>query len=144
MRSPRPPNSAPNCAADVPGETDLARMLATLDVVRRPGRFTFVTGEWPTLAPVAVATIHEAEGPTHVVTVEQATIAGAPVDFEAAWLTLTAHSALEAVGLTAAFSAALGEAGIPCNVLAGFHHDHLLVPAERADEAVSVLRSLAG
>ena len=32
----------------------------------------------------------------------------------------------------------------PCNVLAGYHHDHLLVPAERADEAVSVLRSLAG
>lgn len=128
----------------MPGETDLARMLATLDVVRRPGRFAFVTGEWPSLAPVAAATIHEDEGPTYVVTVEQATLAGAPVDFEAAWLTLTVHSALEAVGLTAAFSAALGEAGIPCNVLAGYHHDHLLVPADRVDDAVSVLRSLAG
>ena len=128
----------------MPGETDLARMLATLDVVRRPGRFAFVTGEWPALAADAAATIHEDEGPTYVVTVEQATSAGAPVDFEAAWLTLTVHSALEAVGLTAAFSAALGEAGIPCNVLAGYHHDHLLVPADRADDAVSVLRSLAG
>jgi hypothetical protein len=126
------------------GETDLARMLASLDVVRRPGRFVFVTGEWPTLDAVAAATIHEDEGLTYVVTVEQATSAGAPVDFEAAWLTLTVHSALEAVGLTAAFSAALGEAGIACNVLAGYHHDHLLVPAERADDAVSVLRSLAG
>ncbi len=128
----------------MPGETDLARMLATLDVVQRPGRFAFVTGEWPSLAAAAAATIHEDEGPTYVVTTEQADAAGAPVDFEAAWLTLTIHSALEAVGLTAAFSAALGEAGIPCNVLAGYHHDHLLVPADRADEAVSVLRSLAG
>ncbi len=128
----------------MPGETDLARMLATLDVVQRPGRFAFVTGEWPSLAAAAAATIHEDEGPTYVVTTEQADAAGAPVDFEAAWLTLTVHSALEAVGLTAAFSAALGEAGIPCNVLAGYHHDHLLVPADRADEAVSVLRSLAG
>ena len=42
----------------------------------------------------------------------------------------------EAVGLTAAFSHALGEAGISCNVTAGYHHDHLLVPSARADEAV--------
>ena len=32
---------------------------------------------------------------------------GAPIDFEAAWLTLTVWSSLEAVGLTAAVSAAL-------------------------------------
>lgn len=125
------------------GETDLERMLATLDVARRPGRFTFVTGEWPQLATVAAATISEHEGTTYVVAVEQAVAVGAPVGFEAAWLTLTVHSALEAVGLTAAFSAALGEVGIACNVLAGYHHDHVLVPADRADDAVRVLRSLS-
>lgn len=125
------------------GETDLERMLATLDVVRRPGRFTFVTGEWPALATVAAATISEDEGTTYVVDVEQAVAVGAPVGFEAAWLTLTVHSALEAVGLTAAFGAALGGAGISCNVLAGYHHDHLLVPADRVDDAVRVLRSLS-
>ena len=124
------------------GETDLARMLAVLDVVRRPGRYTVVTGEWPDLAPSAAAAIAEDEGTTYVVTVEQATAAGAPVGFEAAWLTLTVHSALEAVGLTAAVSAALARAGIACNVLAGYHHDHVLVPVDRADEAVTVLRSL--
>ena len=125
------------------GETDLTRLLATLDVERRPGRFTFVTGEWPALAEIAAATIAEQEGTTYVVVVEQAEAAGAPVEFEAAWLTLTVHSALEAVGLTAAFSAALGEAGISCNVLAGYHHDHLLVPVDRADEAIEVLRGLS-
>ena len=116
-------------------------MLATLDVERRPGTFTFVTGEWPELAVVALATVSEGEGATLVVPVAAAVGAGAPVDFEAAWLTLTVHSALDAVGLTAAVSTALADAGISCNVLAGYHHDHLLVPADRADEAIALLRA---
>lgn len=125
-------------------EADLDRLLATLDVERRPGRFTFVTGDWPSLRPLAAAIVHEEEAPTYVVRSDQARAVGAPVVFEAAWLTLTVHSALDAVGLTAAFSRALADAGIACNVLAGFHHDHLLVPADRADDAVAVLRSLRG
>jgi hypothetical protein len=126
----------------VTGQTDLAAMLASLDVERRPGTFTFVTGEWPTLVDAAHAAIDETEGRTLVVSVDAAEAAGAPVGFEAAWLTLTVHSALEAVGLTAAFSAALGDEGIPCNVLAGYHHDHLLVPVDRAEDAVRILREL--
>jgi hypothetical protein len=126
----------------MPGDTDLDRMLATLDVVRRPGTFTFVSGPWPSLAADAVATVVEDEGTTHVVPVAAAVAGGAPIDFEAVWLTLTVQSALEAVGLTAAVSRVLAEAGIPCNVLAGYHHDHLLVPADRADDAVAALRGL--
>lgn len=125
-----------------PGETDLARLLASLDVERRAGRYTFVSGDWPTLVDSAVASVDEDEGRTLVVPVDAAAAAGAPVGFEAAWLTLTVHSALEAVGLTAAFSRALADAGIACNVLAGHHHDHVLVPVERADEAIAVLRRL--
>ncbi len=124
------------------GETDLAAMLASLQVERRPGTFAFVTGEWPTLADAAHATIEESEGTTLVVAADAARQAGAPVDFEAAWLTLTVHSALEAVGLTAAFSASLGERQIPCNVIAGYYHDHLLVPAERVDDAIAALHAL--
>ena len=127
----------------MPGETDLDRMLATLDVERRPGTYTFVTGEWLQLAPQASASIVEAEGTTYVVEADVARAAGAPVEFEAAWLTLTVHSALEAVGLTAAFSRVLADADIACNVLAGYHHDHLLVPIDRADDAVELLRRLA-
>ena len=123
------------------GETDLGRLLAELDVERRPGRFTFVTGNWPDLADRAEATIREDEGTTYVVRVDAARAANAPVEFEAAWLTLTVHSALGAVGLTAAVSSALAAAGIACNVIAGYHHDHLLVPADRAEEACGLLRS---
>lgn len=48
------------------------------------------------------------------------------------------------VGLTAAFSAALGAVGISCNVLAGFYYDHMLVPVPRHEAAVAVLRELVG
>jgi uncharacterized protein len=127
----------------MPGEHDLARMLASLDVEQQPGLFTFVTGDWPGLRNRAKATIHEAEGPTHVVTVADAIEVGAPVEFVAVWLTLTVWSSLESVGLTASFATALAEAGVPCNVIAGYHHDHLLVPADDADEAIRVLRKLS-
>jgi len=126
----------------MPGETDLATMLASLDVERRPGRFVFVTGDHPALRETAAAMIQELEGITLVVTVDEARAFGIDVELELAWLTLTVFSALEAVGLTAAFSAALAAAGIACNVLAGYHHDHLLVPVDRADEAIAVLRAL--
>ena len=40
------------------------------------------------------------------------------------------------------YVSALAEAGIPCNVLAGFHHDHLLVPVNGADDALVALTAL--
>jgi uncharacterized protein len=127
----------------VEADTDLARMLSGLTVTRRPGTFTFVVIDASDdLAPLAHATVRESEGLTAVVCVDDARAHGRPVGFEAVWLTLDVHSALEAVGLTAAVSTALTEAGIACNVLAGHHHDHLLVPASRADEAIQALTRL--
>ena len=123
------------------GATDLAAILASLDVVRRPEPYTFVFAR-PELADRAAATIQETEGPTYIVTVADAEAAGVPVEFRAAWLTITVHTALEGVGLTAALSRALADAGIACNVLAGYHHDHLLVPYDRADAAEAVLAAL--
>lgn len=130
-----------------PGETDLAVMLATLDVVRRPGVFTFVEVPGAPTAEMfelAHAVVVEDDSTTLVMTLEDAQSVRVGDDVEMAWLTLTVESSLEAVGLTAAFSAVLGDAGIACNVLAGYRHDHLLVPAADADRAVSVLRSLSG
>ena len=124
-----------------PGETDLDKMLATLRVERRPGVFTYATVRTP--APELLAAAHgvvtEGDLTTLVLPVEAAERASLPVELEMAWLSLTVQSSLEAVGLTAAFSATLGKAGIPCNVLAGFHHDHILVPVDRAQQAIDVL-----
>ena len=52
------------------------------------------------------------------------------------------HSALGAVGLTAAVARALADEGVPCNVLAGAMHDHLLVPEDDAARALDALRRL--
>lgn len=87
----------------------------------------------------ARALIAEDEATTVVLRREDADAAGLAYELVAAWITLTAETSLEDVGVTAAFSAKLAAAGIPCNVLAGVHHDHLLVPADRADEAVEAL-----
>lgn len=58
-------------------------------------------------------------------------------------VTLTVHSSLEAVGLTADFSHALTKAGISANVVAANYHDHILVPAADAERAVEALRQLS-
>ena len=52
------------------------------------------------------------------------------------------HSDLAAVGLTAAFSQALAQAGIGCNVVAGAVHDHIFVPVAQANDAMAVLQAL--
>ena len=71
-----------------------------------------------------------------------AAAAGLQPAFRAAWITLTVHSDLHAVGLTAAVSAALAAEGISVNIVAAVSHDHLFVPVERADDAIAILDRL--
>ena len=126
------------------GETDLGRLLATLRVERLADPVTVVTLQEPVpLGEGVLALLTEAEGTTAVVTIDAAERRGWSVGFRGAWLTLAVHSSLEAVGLTAAVSTALAEKGIACNVLAGFHHDHALVPLDRADDAVDAIEERA-
>ena len=89
-----------------------------------------------------VASMHEAEGLTVVLPEQQAIQQGFPIQFRCSWITLGMESALESVGLTAAFARALADKSIPCNVVAGTYHDHLFVPLDRADDALQCLREL--
>lgn len=125
----------------MPGESDLGVLLARLKPVRRPGSFVFVVVPSESAVPAddILASVREDEGVTLVVRQEAADRHGLAYDFVAAWITLDVHSALDAVGLTAAVSAALTRAGISCNVIAGYFHDHLLVPLDRANEATAIL-----
>lgn len=124
-----------------PGETDLDAMLATLSVDRRPGVFTFVAVGVPTpgLLAAADAMVVEGELTTLVLPVGAAQRAGLPITVEMAWLTMQVYSSLEAVGLTAAIGERLTRRGIACNMLAGYHHDHVLVPLARVDDAIAAL-----
>lgn len=126
------------------GETDLEAMLASLRITRQAEPVTVVHLPAPVgLDDGVLALITEDEGITAVATIEEAEQRGWPVEFRAAWLTVAVHSSLEAVGLTAALAEVLARHGIACNVLAGHFHDHLLVPLDRADEAIRHLESLA-
>lgn len=124
--------------------TDLAALVSSLSPVLRPGRYVFVTTDSlpPGVQPAAM--VEEDEGRSFVVSMEDAERHALPFDFVAAWITLTVSSSLSAVGLTSAVSAALSAAGIGCNVIAGHHHDHLLVPAEQANETMIALDELSG
>ncbi len=68
--------------------------------------------------------------------------AQSPVFFRAARITLTIHSDLEAVGLTAAVAEALTKASISCSVVAAAFHDHIFVQIERAADALTRLAGL--
>ena len=109
----------------------------------RSGSYVFTTGPREPDAADAVVLVREDEGVTAVVVKEEADRLGLEYDFVAAMITLRVHSALDAVGLTAAVSTALADAGISCNVIAGYFHDHLFVAAADGERAVAVLRRLA-
>jgi uncharacterized protein len=120
-------------------------MLAQLRPRRHPGRYVFTTVSGIPPAEVRpVMTFTEEEGLTVILSQEDADAAGLAYDLATEWITLTVHSALDGVGLTAAVSAALAGAGISCNVVAAAYHDHLFVPAGTAREAVRLLEDLAG
>ena len=121
---------------------DLAILLRTMDPVLHPEPYGY--GVWPggVLLIEPFATVSEDEGLTIVATLAELRAAGMESE-PWARLSLTVHSDLAAVGLTAAFATALGAEGISCNVIAGYHHDHLFVQWDRRWEALAALRRLA-
>jgi hypothetical protein len=121
---------------------DLDEILSNLNVRRRPGSWCLVSGANVPASATVVATIVEDEGTTTVLSVSDAERLGVRPEFVAAWLTVEVQSALDTVGLTAAVATALAAENIPCNVLAGYHHDHLLVPVDQAERSIGILNAL--
>ena len=129
------------------GERDLQILLSTMSPRLAEDEYVFLSfadaryGDHAGLEPLAA--IREAEGLTLIVPRSAADSSG--LDYETIFrrISLDVHSSLDAVGLTAAFSAALTAQGISANVIAGYYHDHIFVQAEMAAEAVAALRELA-
>lgn len=118
-------------------ENDLTVLLRTMEPVLFPEPYGYAvwTGALP---PGLFATVVEAEGLTVVAPL--AVLGGGE---PWARISLTVHSDLAAVGLTAAFAGALGRVGISCNVIAGYHHDHLFVQWDRREDAMAALKALS-
>jgi hypothetical protein len=127
------------------GQTDLKTLLKTLNPKLNVGEFVFCLV--PDLSRVRLSDVimffREEEGITIIIRKEMADSLSLAYSFVAAWITLTVHSSLSAVGLTASFSKALAEKGISCNVVAAFYHDHIFVDKKDAEMAMKVLAELS-
>ncbi len=126
--------------------TDLDILLNSMSPELIEGDYVFCTVEggladYVHLNPMA--TFREKEGLTLVLTEEVATQTQLSFDGVFSMITLSVHSSLEAVGLTAAFATKLGSYGISANVIAGYYHDHIFVQKHKADEAMSALREFS-
>ena len=128
------------------GETDLNKLIAPMHPELRDGTYVFVTIPLDDADPVglgAVMSFREDEGLTMIVPEQAASTAGLVGVFPCRMVTLTVHSALDAVGFIAAITTRLAAAGISVNAVSTFFHDHLFVPAGRAEETVEILWRMA-
>jgi hypothetical protein len=123
-------------------ERDLGALLRGMEPVLMPDPYGFAVWTDGILLIEPFATVAEAEGLTVVAPLAEVRAAGMVSD-PWARISLTIHSDLAAVGLTAAFATALAAVGVSANVIAGFHHDHIFVAWDQRHEALKALRELS-
>lgn len=124
------------------GITDLQQLLSSMQPHLVEEEFVFCTlagrvDEYLHWQPVA--TFCEQEGLSLVI--PKQTALENHIEFENTYrqITLTVHSSLDAVGLTAAVSTKLASHGISANVIAAFYHDHIFVQSCHAETALALL-----
>ncbi len=129
----------------MPGEKDLSILLKNMEPVLQEGDYVFSSVSDMKNIDInsVIGTFTEKEGITVVLSKAAADKLNLTYSFICAWITLTVHSSLEAIGLTAAISTALSKEGISCNVIAGYYHDHIFVNIEDADRAMKALSALS-
>lgn len=128
------------------GITDLQQLLQSMAPELKAGEYVFCTvqGDLATYVGLSpIATFYESEGLTLVLSKVSADSGNLAYETTFRMITLTVHSSLEAVGLTAAVASKLAEQGISANVIAAFYHDHVFVQSEKADEALIALQSFS-
>ncbi|WP_338032224.1 ACT domain-containing protein [Desulforhopalus vacuolatus] len=125
------------------GEINLMKLLASMKPIILDEEYVFCTingakyGDYSELSPLA--SYLEFEGLTLLLTKDNAEKANLKYEGVFKGITLTVHSSLEAVGLTAAISSKLAEKGISANVIAAYYHDHIFVQTEKAEMAMEAL-----
>ena len=128
------------------GETNLNKLLKTLKPDLKKEEYVYCTLSDQKLINLSfkpICTFIEEEGITIICSKNDAQTANLNFVFTCRMITLTIHSSLEAVGLTAAVSTKLAHAGISANVIAAYYHDHIFVPTDKAEEAIKLLKELS-
>lgn len=123
---------------------DLRSLLSCLKPTLNPGHYVYAKCSRAELKDIddVLASFKEPEGYTVILNENNAKKYELEYTFRCCWITLGVYSDLGSTGLTAAVSKVLTNEGIPCNIVAAFHHDHLFVPADQAKEAMKVLENL--
>jgi len=122
---------------------DTTAMIARMSPVLGDGTWNYCceadSAKAASLATHAFGMVREVEGVTLILPTSIAAAQGYDVTLNMRLITLNVFSDLEGVGLTAAVAQALTDAGISCNVVAAFHHDHVFVPEADAERAMDAL-----
>ena len=129
------------------GEKNLEKLLTLMQPKLLDGNFVFCTitdGDLSDILKLApIASFQEEEGLSLLSSQQNADEANIKYDSVLKGITLSVHSSLEAVGFTAAVANKLARNGIPANVVAAYYHDHVFVPADKAQFALQLLTELA-
>ena len=134
------------------GESDLEKLIEGLEPRLMDGKYYFASVDESQLLTLSgyidgiCSVFREKEGLTILFQENLKPVAARLTDKEIqgpfALITLTVHSNLYAVGLLAKVTGALAKEGISVNAFSAYYHDHLFVPYERKEDAMSALAEL--
>jgi hypothetical protein len=126
------------------GEFDLLKLIKGMKPELNKGEYVYCLANSKEQAAMLdpLCCFLEKEGVTVILPKEKADAMNIPYTTICGWITLTVHSSLEAVGLTAAVSKALTDANISCNIVAAFYHDHIFVPVKDIARSMTALQNL--
>jgi hypothetical protein len=128
------------------GISDLKILLELMKPKVIEGEYVFCTispQQYTKSGIKPVCAFYEEEGVTLIVKRIIAEQNSLPFSDVWAWITLTVHSDLAAIGFLATITSKLAKAGISVNVVSAYYHDHLFVPIEKIDLSLQLLLELS-